>query len=179
MENKASARNRSWLEWYESIVFAMAFLVVLFTFFVRVAAVRGSSMEGTLQNGDRILLWELGYTPQHGDIVVVGDSIDYGLPLVKRVIALGGDTVDIDFNSGNVTVNGQILEEPYILAPTKLYEGVDFPVTVPEGTVFLMGDNRMGSKDSRNPEIGFIDERDILGRAVFRIFPMSKMGAVG
>lgn len=178
MENNASARNQGLLEWYESIVFAMVFLVVLFTLFVRIAAVRGSSMEGTLQGGDRILLWGLGYTPQRGDIVVVDDAIDYGAPLVKRVIALGGDTVDIDFETGDVLVNDEVLVEPYILAPTKLYEGVDFPVTVPEGKVFLMGDNRMGSKDSRNPAIGFIDERDILGHAVFRIFPMKKMGAI-
>ena len=175
---KNSARNRSILEWFDSVVFALVFLVVLFTFFVRIAAVRGSSMETTLQGGDRILLQQIGYTPHRGDIVVLDDRIDYGMPLVKRIIAMGGDTVDIDFEAGEVFVNGEKLEEPYIKDPTRLYEGTDFPLTVPEGHVFLMGDNRMGSKDSRHPDIGCIDERDILGRGFFRVFPLQKWGTI-
>lgn len=176
-ENKTSS-NRGWLEWYESMVFALVFLVLLFTFVIRIAAVRGSSMVPTLYSGDRIVLQQIGYKPKRGDIVVVDDYIDYGDPLVKRIIAMGGDTVDINFVSGDVWVNGNLLHEPYILDKTKLKEGVEFPVTVPEGKVFLMGDNRMGSKDSRDAEIGFIDERDILGRGVFRIFPLNKIGAI-
>ena len=111
-------------------------------------------------------------------MVVTDDLIDYGKPLVKRVIALGGDVVDIDFQTGAVTVNGETLEEPYIRELTLLDEGQTFPLTVPQGKLFLMGDNRCQSKDSRSPEIGCIDERDILGKAILRIFPLQKIGVI-
>ena len=178
MENSKSRRSRDQIEWFESIVFALTVLVLVFTFVVRVAAVNGISMENTLQPGDRLLLQSVGYTPQRGDVVVTDDLIDYGKPLVKRVIAVGGDVVDIDFQTGEVTVNGKTLEEPYIRELTLLDEGQTFPLTVPQGKLFLMGDNRCQSKDSRSPEIGCIDERDILGKAILRIFPLQKIGVI-
>ena len=178
MENSKNRRSRDQIEWFESIVFALTVLVLVFTFVVRVAAVNGISMENTLQPGDRLLLQSVGYTPQRGDVVVTDDLIDYGKPLVKRVIAVGGDVVDIDFQTGEVTVNGKTLEEPYIRELTLLDEGQTFPLTVPQGKLFLMGDNRCQSKDSRSPEIGCIDERDILGRAILRIFPLQKIGVI-
>ena len=178
MENSKNSRSRDQIEWFESIVFALTVLVLVFTFVVRVAAVNGISMENTLQPGDRLLLQSVGYTPQRGDVVVTDDLIDYGKPLVKRVIALGGDVVDIDFQTGAVTVNGETLKEPYIRELTLLDEGQTFPLTVPQGKLFLMGDNRCQSKDSRSPEIGCIDERDILGKAILRIFPLQKIGVI-
>lgn len=178
MENSKNRRSRDQIEWFESIVFALTVLVLVFTFVVRVAAVNGISMENTLQPGDRLLLQSVGYTPQRGDVVVTDDLIDYGKPLVKRVIAVGGDVVDIDFQTGEVTVNGKTLEEPYIRELTLLDEGQTFPLTVPQGKLFLMGDNRCQSKDSRSPEIGCIDERDILGKAILRIFPLQKIGVI-
>ena len=178
MENSKNSRSRDQIEWFESIVFALTVLVLVFTFVVRVAAVNGISMENTLQPGDRPLLQSVGYTPQRGDVVVTDDLIDYGKPLVKRVIAVGGDVVDIDFQTGAVTVNGETLEEPYIREITLLDEGQTFPLTVPQGKLFLMGDNRCQSKDSRSPEIGCIDERDILGKAILRIFPLQKIGVI-
>ena len=178
MENSKNSSSRDPIEWFESIVFALTVLVLVFTFVVRVAAVNGISMENTLQPGDRLLLQSVGYTPQRGDVVVTDDLIDYGKPLVKRVIALGGDVVDIDFQTGAVTVNGETLEEPYIRELTLLDEGQTFPLTVPQGKLFLMGDNRCQSKDSRSPEIGCIDERDILGKAILRIFPLQKIGVI-
>lgn len=178
MENSKNSRSRDQIEWFESIVFALTVLVLVFTFVVRVAAVNGISMENTLQPGDRLLLQSVGYTPQRGDVVVTDDLIVYGKPLVKRVIALGGDVVDIDFQTGAVTVNGVTLEEPYIRELTLLDEGQTFPLTVPQGKLFLMGDNRCQSKDSRSPEIGCIDERDILGKAILRIFPLQKIGVI-
>ena len=178
MENSKNSRSRDQIEWFESIVFALTVLVLMFTFVVRVAAVNGISMENTLQPGDRLLLQSVGYTPQRGDVVVTDDLIDYGKPLVKRVIALGGDVVDIDFQTGAVTVNGETLEEPYIRELTLLDEGQTFPLTVPQGKLFLMGDNRCQSKDSRSPEIGCIDERDILGKTILRIFPLQKIGVI-
>ena len=178
MENSKNSRSRDQIEWFESIVFALTVLVLVFTFVVRVAAVNGISMENTLQPGDRLLLQSVGYTPQRGDVVVTDDLIDYGKPLVKRVIALGGDVVDIDFQTGAVTVNGVTLEEPYIRELTLLDERQTFPLTVPQGKLFLVGDNRCQSKDSRSPEIGCIDERDILGKAILRIFPLQKIGVI-
>ena len=108
--------------------------------------------------------------------MVVNQPNEFGKPLIKRIIALEGQAVDIDFKTGVVTVDGQVLDEPYISTPTTVYEGVDFPVTVPEGTVFVMGDNRQNSTDSRSEMVGFIDTRYILGKAIFRIFPFNTFG---
>ena len=177
-QRKRLERHKALLEWYEALIFGAVLVVLLFTFVFRVAVVQGSSMNPTLQSGDRVLLWSAGYTPQRGDVVVVDGYTSYEKALCKRIIALGGDEINIDFASGEVWVNGQLLEEDYIAHPTQLSEGVSFPLTVPEGTVFVMGDNRMNSTDSRSPEIGCIDQRDLLGRVVLRILPVTAFGVV-
>ena len=166
------------LEWYEALVFALSLLGSGLSFFFRLTVVNGMSMGPPLSPGDRLIIWAAGYTPERGDVIVVDGYIDYGKPLVKRVIAMGGDTVDIDFEAGVVWVNGTALDERYVVAPTHLQGDVTFPLTVPEGTVFVMGDNRNESKDSRSTEIGFIDQRDILGKVVFRISPFDKIGGI-
>ena len=165
MEPKQSKEN-ALFEWYDSLVFALAVIVLFFVFAVRIITVSGVSMQSML------------YTPQRGDVVVVDGYINYGDPLVKRIIALGGDTVDINFETGAVTLNGAVLEEPYISAPTTTGYDVEFPVTVPEGCVFVMGDNRPRSLDGRSTEVGFIDERDILGKVLLRVFPLSSFGKI-
>ena len=114
----------------------------------------------------------------NGDVVIVDSYIPYGKPLVKRVIGKAGDTIDIDFTAGIVYRDGEALDEPYTAEPTYTYEGMDFPLTVPDNCLFLMGDNRNGSKDSRSTDIGCVDTRDILGTALWRILPFSKIGAV-
>ena len=131
-------------------------------------------MRETLQEQDLLLVLNSalcgGYEP--GDIVIAQRAdFNGGAPIVKRVIATEGQTVDIDFAAGAVYVDGQLLEEDYIRQPTYLEEGLEFPVTVPEGCVFVMGDNRNDSDDSRDPELGPVDTRQILGRAVFLLFP--------
>ena len=161
MEPKQSKEN-ALFEWYDSLVFALAVIVLFFVFAVRIITVSGVSMQPTLYGGDRVAVQSMLYTPQRGDVVVVDGYINYGDPLVKRIIALGGDTVDINFETGAVTLNGAVLEEPYISAPTTTGYDVEFPVTVPEGCVFVMGDNRPRSLDGRSTEVGFIDERDML-----------------
>lgn len=171
-------RNKEILEWFDSLVLCMVVLAVVFTILVRVVRVDGHSMEPSLWDGERLVLQTTPYTPQYGDVVVVDSYTSYGRPLVKRVIGLSGDTIDIDFVEGVVYRNGQQLEEPYIAAPTWTYEGVDFPLTVPEGTLFIMGDNRNNSKDSRSEQIGCVDERDILGKALYRILPLNRAGAI-
>ena len=170
--------NAELLEWYDALIFALTILVVVFVFFLRVVAVHGVSMEPTLQGGDRLIVQSIGYKPQRSDVVVIDGYINYGKPLVKRIIAVGGDVVDIDNATGAVTVNGEVLDEPYINNQTAINGDVTFPCTVPAGCLFVMGDNRQYSSDSRTSSIGFIDERDVLGKVVFRFFPVSQIGGI-
>ncbi len=178
MEETRFRRNVDILDWYDALVFALAVLVLVFAFCARIVVVSGSSMNNTLTDGDRLLVQSTFYTPQRGDVVVVDSYINYGKPLVKRVIAKGGDTVDINVEQGLVYVNGEALDEPYVPEGTLSTGNVEFPLTVPEGTLFLMGDNRQHSTDSRSSDVGFIDERDILGKVVLRIYPFNKIGLI-
>ena len=159
----------------DTAVFALICIVVLFTFLVRVVGVEGDSMNNTLQTQDRLLLLVAGYTPERGDIVVVDRYTQE--PLIKRVIALEGDIIDIDPETHEVSVNGEVLDEPYVSTPTDLKD-FSGPQEVPEGKVFVMGDNRTYSKDSRTDEIGFVDASDVVGRAIFRIWPFSRAGTL-
>ena len=178
MEETRFRRNVDILDWYDALVFALAVLVLVFAFCARIVVVSGSSMNNTLVDGDRLLVQSTFYTPRRGDVVVVDSYINYGKPLVKRVIAKGGDTVDINVEQGLVYVNGEALDEPYVPEGTLSTGDVQFPLTVPEETLFLMGDNRQHSTDSRSSSVGFIDERDILGKVVLRIYPFNKIGLI-
>ena len=171
-------RGQGVLEWYEALISAALVLVLVFSFFFRIIQVDGSSMVPTLVNGDKLIVWGAGYTPQRGDVVIVDSYTSYGKPLVKRVIAKGGDTVSIDYATGTVAVNGEVLQEDYIAEPTYLGYDVQFPYTVPEGTVFVMGDNRNQSLDSRSTYVGCIDERDILGKVLVCFMPFTDFGVV-
>ena len=177
-QSQPAARGQSLLEWYEALISAALVLVLIFSFFFRIIQVDGSSMVPTLVNGDKLIVWGAGYTPQRGDVVIVDSYTSYGKPLVKRVIAKGGDTVSIDYATGTVAVNGEVLQEDYIAEPTYLGYDVTFPYTVPEGTVFVMGDNRNQSLDSRSTYVGCIDERDILGRVLLCFMPFTDFGVV-
>lgn len=178
MTSRRRKSNQNIVEWYEALIFALAFLVLLFTFVVRVVAVNGSSMVPTLNSGDRLLVQSSLFQVERGNVVVIDSYIDYGKPLVKRVIAVGGDRVDINAETGEVFANGQLLDEPYIAEATRQKGDMEFPLTVPEGYLFVMGDNRMHSTDSRYQDIGFIDERDILGQVLYRIYPFSAIGSI-
>ena len=168
------------LEYLHDIVYGLALILLLFTFCMRVVIVSGSSMFSTLVDGDYLLLINrpLCGDFEQGDIVVASmDRFRGGEAIVKRVIATEGQTVAIDFRTGIVYVDGEALQEDYIYTPTILSEGVEFPLVVEEGCVFLMGDNRGDSRDSRAPEIGQVDERELLGRAVFLMLPGTGRGA--
>lgn len=166
------------IEWLESFVFAIFIVILLFTFIFRIVQVDGPSMEDTLHDGDRLILTHFNYTPKRGDIVVL-NSEGLNETIIKRVIAVGGDTVSIDFLKGEVTVNGEVLKENYIKELTYLEEGRAIKdVTVGDGQVFVMGDNRNHSTDSRNAKVGLVNNDDILGKAIFRIYPVSKAGSV-
>lgn len=161
--------------------YLIAVIVMVFLLFFRIVIISGDSMFDTLVDGDYLLLVSnmFYHQPEFGDIIVASKaSYDDGTPIVKRVIATEGQIVDIDFVSGTVYVDGVALEEDYIHSPTTLYEGVSFPLEVEEGCVFVLGDNRNRSKDSRSPEIGLIDTRQIVGKAIWLVFPGSDHGRV-
>lgn len=180
MYEEYEPRKRSAMEevydWVEAAMMAVVCVVLIFTLVVRLTGVDGDSMLPTLENKDRLLITRLGHSPQQGDMVVVTKPNRRGEPLVKRVIATGGQTVEIDFKAHTVSVDGVELEEPYIAEPTALYYDMTFPQTVPEGSLFLMGDNRNNSWDSRDSEVGMVDERYVMGKVIYRLLPYNRMG---
>ncbi|MBE6788663.1 MAG: signal peptidase I [Ruminococcaceae bacterium] len=169
-------------DWFEAICFSMIAVILVFTVFIRSAQVDGDSMLPTLNDTDRLLLVNTAITGvEYGDIVVITQPTSIGHPIIKRVIATEGQTVNIDFEKGMVYVDGILKEEPYILEATTSIPNncVEFPFTVDEGHVFVMGDNRNNSTDSRDADVGQIDERYILGKAFFRLFPFENAGFIG
>ncbi|MBP5166523.1 MAG: signal peptidase I [Oscillospiraceae bacterium] len=165
-------------DWLQSIVSAIVLCILVFIFLFRVISVDGSSMVPTLHDRDKIIISRLFYTPKQGDIVVLTKNSYGPSSIVKRVIAVGGQTVDIDFDEGVVYVDGQALDEPYTAAPTNRQLDMQFPVKVDENCVFVMGDNRNRSTDSRDSRIGMVDTHCILGRLLFRVLPLSGMGTI-
>lgn len=173
-QEKQMAKGRDLYEWVQSLVGSVLVVVAIFTFVIRMMGVDGHSMLNTLQHGDRLLVVNslLYHDYKYGDIVILRkDGVFDDDPIVKRVIAVEGQTVDIDFTEGIVYVDGEVLEEDYIREPTYIAEGTEFPLTVPEGSIFVMGDNRNGSSDSRDYRLGTVDTRYVIGKAAFLIFP--------
>lgn len=155
----------------DSVKGAVIFALIVFAVAFRVIGVEGDSMYPTLHDGDWVAVSGISLNIDRGDVVIVTQPWERNVPIVKRVIAVGGDTVDIDFDKGEVYVNGELLYEPYINELTTLSYDVQFPLTVEEGKVFVMGDNRNDSLDSRSSKIGMIDERYIIGEVYMRIYP--------
>ena len=198
-ERNGSNKKEEILTWKQNMVLYLHDLVIYvsvillaFLLLFRIIVVTGDSMYSTLWDGDYLLLMSnlLYPDPEAGDIVVVSkQSYDDGATIVKRVIATEGQIVDIDFENGIVYVDGLPIEEEYINTPTNRQEGMSFPLIVEKGCYFVMGDNRNNSRDSRSPDIGQIDKREILGKAIFLMLPgtdgglrqrdFSRIGAIG
>ena len=161
------------LDWIETLVLYCFIALLLLSFVLKLIAVDGSSMEPTLLNGQRLIATNLFYEPENGDIVIFNNpNSKLNKTLVKRVIATEGQTVSIDFENGKVFVDGKELDEPYIKELTKERENFYAKeVTVPEGHIFVMGDNRNNSTDSRSNAVGMVPVDCIIGKAVLKIFP--------
>ena len=197
-EEKPYDPHKDTYEWFHCIIAAVIVCVLLFVLVARVIDVRGQSMEPTLHGGDKLIITRLAGDYKYGDIVVLQKDSFKREPIVKRVIATAGQTLTIDYSDNSVYVDGVKLDEPYIkertidrydimdpayydvygIDPEKDIVGDAVTVTVPEGCVFVMGDNRNNSSDSRVAEINFVDTRIIMGKAVFRLFPFNRIGAI-
>ena len=168
-------------DWLEAICFAIVAIILVFTLFFRSAQVEGSSMLPNYNEGDRLVLVNPAISKvETGDVVVITQPTVVGHPLIKRVIATEGQTVHINYITGEVKVDGIVLDEDYIMEPINSVplDSIDYPFTVGKGKVFVMGDNRNASSDSRNAGIGEIDTRYILGKAIYRIFPLNSFGPI-
>lgn len=180
-EEKKPTLQKSIVLYLHDLAYLIAGIVLVFLLCFRIVIVSGDSMYDTLVDGDYLLLLSNVFyqEPQYGDIIVASkQGYEDGTPIIKRVIATEGQTVDIDFLTGTVYVDGVALREDYIYTPTTMDEGVVFPLVVDEGCVFVLGDNRGRSKDSRNPEIGQIDTREIVGKAIMLVFPGTDHGDI-
>ena len=166
--------SKTLLPYLSNIAFVFFLLIVIFTLCFRITCVDGRSMNNTLMDGDYVLLLNdfLCGDYEQGDVIVASkESFRNGERIIKRVIATEGQWVDINFETGTVKVDGKVLDEPYISTPTVTPEGLTFPLRVEDGCVFVLGDNRELSMDSRHPQIGQIDCREIVGKAIFIFFP--------
>ncbi len=168
-------------DWLEAICFAIVAIILVFTLFFRSAQVEGDSMLPNYREGDRLVLVNTAFSKvEAGDVVVITQPTVVAHPLIKRVIATEGQTVYINHVTGEVKVDGVVLDEDYIMEPINSVplDSIDYPFTVGKGKVFVMGDNRNASSDSRNAGIGEIDTRYILGKAIYRILPFNSFGPI-
>ena len=165
-------------DWVKCIVFAIAIVVVCLTFVFRLVDVEGTSMNDTLDTNDKVIVTNMMYTPHNNDIVVISHGAEYQKPIIKRVIATEGQTLQLDYENDRIIVDGIVIEEDYIKGTTFSNRFGDYavPEVIPEGKVFVLGDNRLVSLDSRYAQIGLIDVKNVIGKAQFVAFPFNHIG---
>ena len=164
-----------------TIFSAIIVLLLVMSFVFRQVTVEGRSMNDTLTDGDRLLVSVLGYTPKTGGIVVIthGKYTDHDESLIKRVIAVEGQRLRINYETGDVSIDGVLLNEPYITGKTnRVVNSAQIPDVIPKGYVFVMGDNRQNSLDSRSASIDLIPVENIVGKALFRVYPLNSFGSI-
>ena len=176
IDNSGTKSSDFIFECLESVSQPLILIVILLTFVFSRVSVDGKSMDDTLQHGDRLIIRRWNYEPKNGDIIAISRGQYYNLPIIKRVIATEGQTLKIDFETGKVTVNGVVIDEPYIKEKMTETGDNEIPEVIPEGYTFVMGDNRNKSTDSRDRIIGLIDNNNIVGKAIFRTFPFDRVG---
>lgn len=183
-QQKAKQPFKAWvIDWLETIVVAFAIVTVVFTFVARVITVDGGSMEPTYYDGDRVLITALGGQPEVGDVVIISHALEK--TIIKRVVATEGQEVNFDEELGELVVDGQVVKgdvygtrNGITYVPDQPGEVLEFPQVVPPGCVFVLGDHRDDSTDSRKTSVGMVDRRNILGKVVFNLYPLSKLGFV-
>ena len=178
-EEKGSTFAQILYDWLSTLFLAVVVIRLVMTFFVRQVTVKGSSMNDTLQTQDRLLVSSFLYHPQNGDIVIVTHGDVYDDAIIKRVIAVEGQHLEINYETSEIYVDGKLVEEPYAKGRTiPLSNPTPIPEVIPKGYVFVMGDNREDSLDSRSARIGLIPVENIIGKAFWRIQPFSTFGGV-
>ncbi len=165
-------------DWVRCILFAIAIVVICLTFVFRLVDVDGSSMDDTLATKDKVIVTNFNYTPKNQDIIVISHGQEYSKPIIKRVIATEGQSIELDYENDRIIVDGIVLDEYYIDGSTFSgnYGNNVIPEIIPEGKIFVLGDNRRVSLDSRSTEIGLIDEENVIGKAQFVAFPLKDFG---
>lgn len=163
-------------EWVETFLLPAIFVILISAFVARFVVVSGSSMEPTVYDGHSLVASKLFYTPKAGDVVVIINPQDTSMPLIKRIVAVEGQTLDINRETGVISVDGRPLQEPYIQEPNAYVGPLEYPLTIPQGQVFVMGDNRNHSTDSR--DLGPIPLHYLVGRVYVRLFPLGEIGVI-
>ncbi|WP_405354047.1 signal peptidase I [Ruminococcus sp.] len=173
---KADGGASNFYDWIKSILFALVIVIFCLNFFFRLVDVKGTSMVETLQNGDKLVVTNFNYTPKTNDIVVISHGKEYTEPIVKRVIATAGQTLKLDYENDRILVDGVVLDEPYLDVSTFCNVEADYeiPEVIPDGMIFVMGDNRGVSMDSRDSRIGLISVDNVIGKAQLVVYPFSE-----
>lgn len=184
----ADSFSAGFYDWVRCVLLAVSVVVFCLTFVFRLVEVDGKSMMDTLENADKVVVTDMFYKPHNNDIIVIAHATNYSHPIIKRVIATGGQTVKLDYDNEKIIVDGAELSEDYIKGTTFSNNGSKdsnyLPAdengnfVIPEGKLFVLGDNRAVSLDSRSPEIGLIDVNDVIGKAQFVVFPFNRFGNV-